>query len=72
MNKTGRTLIIVGMSLAGALLASALMIKVTPNDSWAAFAGWVIFFAALQSPLFMFRQSSWLSCAAWLTRLVRK
>jgi len=67
MNKTGRMFITVAIVLAGAVLASALMLKFTPNDSWLAFTGWIIFFVAIQAP-FLFIQSSQDSCMAWLAR----
>jgi membrane protein YdbS with pleckstrin-like domain len=72
MNKTGRTLITVAVVLAGAVLASALLQKFSPNDSWLAFAGWVIFFVAIQLPIFIVGQSSQGSCTAWLTRSQKK
>ena len=53
--------------LAGALLASAVMVKFTPDASWLAFVGWTIFFVALQAP-FLFIQSAQNSCMAWLVR----
>ena len=67
MNKTSRTIITVAIVLTGAVLASALMLKFTPNDSWLAFAGWIIFFVAIQSP-FLLIQSAQDGCTAWLTR----
>jgi hypothetical protein len=67
MNKTSRTLITVAIVLAGAIFASALMLKFTPNDSWLAFIGWVVFFVAIKSP-FLFIQSSQVGCTAWLAR----
>ncbi len=67
MNKTSQTLITIAIVLAGAMLASALMVKFTPNASWLAFIGWTIFFVALQAP-FLFIQSAQNSCMAWLVR----
>jgi hypothetical protein len=67
MNKTSRTLVTVAIVLAGAILASAVMVKFTPNASWLAFIGWAIFFVALQAP-FLFIQSSQNTCMAWLVR----
>jgi hypothetical protein len=66
MNKTSRTTM--AFVLAGAILASALMQQFTPNDSWLAFIGWVVFFVAIQSP-FLFIQSTRDGCMAWLARL---
>jgi hypothetical protein len=67
MNKTGRTLITIVIVLTGALLASAVMLKFTPNASWMAFIGWTFFFVALQAP-FVFIQSAQNTCMAWLAR----
>jgi hypothetical protein len=67
VNKTGRTLITGAIVLAGALLASAVMVRFTPNASWLAFTGWTIFFVALQGP-FLFIQSAQSTCMAWLVR----
>lgn len=68
MNKTSRTLITFAIVLAGALFASALMLKLSPNSSWLAFVGWAIFFAALQLPWFLVTPSAQSSCTAWLAR----
>ena len=67
MNKTGRTAITLACVFAGALLASAVMVRFTPNASWLAFAGWGIFFVALQAP-FLFIESAQRTCTAWLVR----
>lgn len=69
MNTTTRTLITFGIVLAGALLASALMFKLSPNSTWLAFVGWAIFFVALQLPWLLFTRSAQSSCTAWLARL---
>ena len=68
MNKTGRTLITFAIVLAGALFASALMLKLSPNSSWLAFVGWAIFFVALQLPWLLVRPSAQGACTAWLAR----
>jgi len=68
MNKIRRVAVNLIVVLAGAVFASALMLKVGSNDSWLAFAGWVIFFAAIQSPLLLGTQGSLRSCTAWLSR----
>ena len=68
MNKITRTLVTFGIVLAGALLASAIMLKVSPNSSWLAFAGWAVFFAALQLPWLWVTPSAQSSCTAWLAR----
>ena len=67
MNKTGRMLITIAIVLAGSLMASALMVKFTPNASWLVFIGWTLFFVALQAP-FVFIQSAQNTCMAWLVR----
>lgn len=68
MNKTSRTLITLAIVLAGALFASALMLKLSPNSSWLAFVGWSVFFAALQLPWLWVTPSAQSSCTAWLAR----
>ncbi|MGI9066026.1 MAG: hypothetical protein ACR2HX_06435 [Pyrinomonadaceae bacterium] len=68
MNTITRTLTTFGIVLTGALLASALMLKLSPNSSWLAFVGWVIFFAALQLPWLLVTPSAQSSCTAWLAR----
>ena len=70
MNKTSRTIITLAVVLAGAMLASALMLKFTPNDSWLAFIGWIVFFVAIQVP-FLFVRSAQDGCMAWLNRFQR-
>ena len=68
MIKSTRTLITFGIVLAGAFLASAVMIKLSPNSSWLAFVGWAVFFAALQLPWLLVTPSAQSSCTAWLAR----
>jgi hypothetical protein len=72
MSKTFKRVISATFALAASLLASAIMIKLTPNDSWMAFVGWTIFFLAVQSPIFLLPQNSSSDCTAWLTRLWRQ
>ncbi|MDQ3750802.1 MAG: hypothetical protein M3367_17555 [Acidobacteriota bacterium] len=67
MNKTSRTLITVAIVLTGALLASVVMVKFTPDASWLAFVGWTVFFVSLQAP-FLFLESAQNTCMAWLVR----
>lgn len=67
MNKTSRTPITVAVILAGAMAASAVMVKFTPDASWLAFIGWTVFFVAIQAP-FLFLESVQNSCMAWLVR----
>ena len=69
MNKTGRTLVTFAIVLAGALFASALMLKLSPDSSWLAFVGWAIFFVALQLPWLLIAPSAQGGCTAWLARL---
>lgn len=69
MNKTGRLLMSFTIVLASALLASALMLKFSPQSSWLAFAGWVVFFLSLQLPWLWIKPSAQTRCTAWLTRL---
>ncbi len=68
MNKTSRALITLAIILAGALFASAVMLRVSPNSSWLAVIGWAIFFAVLQLPWLLFTPSAQSSCTAWLAR----
>ncbi len=68
MNTITRTLITFAIVLAGALLASALMLKLSPNSSWLAFVGWAIFFVALQLPWLLVTPSAQSSCTGWLAR----
>ncbi len=72
MNKAGGKFVAPALALTGAVLASALMLKFTANGSWLAFIGWVIFFVAIQSPMFIGAPSSQGSCAAWLARLRKR
>jgi len=72
MNKTGRTLVTFAIVLAGALFASALMLKLGPNSSWLPFVGWTIFFVALQLPWFLVTPSAQGSCTAWLARFRKR
>ena len=72
MNKTSQNILAIAFIFAGALIASALMLKVTPNDSWLAFAGWVIFYLSIQVPFFLYTQKSQENCTTWLSRLMRK
>ncbi|MEK6283795.1 MAG: hypothetical protein AABN95_25850 [Acidobacteriota bacterium] len=67
MNKTSRTLITLAVILSGALLASAVMVRFTPNASWLAFTVWTIFFVALQAP-FLLIQTAQTTCMGWLVR----
>ncbi len=68
MSKTSRALITLAIILAGAIFASAIMLRVSPNSSWLAFIGWAIFFAALQLPWLLVTPSAQGSCTAWLGR----
>lgn len=72
MDRTGQRFIRMALILAGSMLASSLMLKLTPDDSWLAFVGWVIFFLVMQSPLLILTQTSQGNCTAWLSRLRRK
>ena len=69
---TNRKLFILSIILAGSLLASAIMRKFTPNQSWIAFAGWVIFFIAIQVPWILVSQKKHNSCTTWFSRLKKK
>jgi len=71
MNKTSRKIITFAIVLAGALFASALMLKLSPNSSWLAYVGWAMFFAALQLPWLLVTPSAQSSCTAWLARFLK-
>jgi hypothetical protein len=68
MNKRTRMLLSLAIVLAGALFASALMLKFSPNSSWLAFVGWLIFFSGLQLPWLVLTPSTQNRCTAWLAR----
>jgi hypothetical protein len=68
MNKSDRTLISIAIVLAGALFASTLMLKLSPNSSWLAFVGWAILLVALQLPWLFATPPARSGCTAWLTR----
>jgi hypothetical protein len=72
MNRTGRMFVNAALILAGSVLAALLVKKLTPNVSWAAFVGWVIFFFAVQSPFLLASEESQRSCTAWLSRRRRR
>jgi len=65
-------LIIIASVLAGAMLASTLMLQFTSNDSWLAFVGWVIFFVSIQAPFLLMQSSREYGCTAWLGRLLNR
>jgi hypothetical protein len=67
MNKTQRSLMILGATLATSLAASALMLKLTPNSSWLAFAGWTVFFVSLQLPWLLIKPTTLSTCTSWLS-----
>ena len=68
MNKTTRTLILAGIALAASALASMLIQVFTPNKSWLAFIGWMVFFVATQVPALFVTRSSERACVGWLNR----
>jgi hypothetical protein len=70
MNNSRQLLINTGMVLVGAILASGIFLLLSGERGWVKFAAWVIFFAAIQSPLF-FSKNSNLSCSI-LARLKRR
>ena len=72
MNNKYPRIIKIAFIIAMAVLASAIMLRFTPNDSWLAFGGWVIFYLAVQTPLFLYTKKSQESCTAWLSRLLGK
>jgi len=69
MNKTNRMLILAGIILASATLASLLIQIFSEKKSWLAFIGWVIFFASSQAPALLVSRSSERACSGWWNRL---
>lgn len=72
MNMKKGKLIILLIILVGALLAAAIMKKFTPNQSWVAFGGWVIFFIAIQVPWLLVSSEKYNVCTAWFSGLKKK
>ena len=68
MHNIGSLLVKGMIVVVGALIGSLLMLLFTGDDGWAGFAGWVIFFVAIQTPAFIGRQDSLQSCTAWFRR----
>ncbi len=62
-----RKLIMLSIISAGAILAAAIMQKFTPNQSWAAFAGWIIFFLAIRYPGYSFHKTNMVAVLPGLT-----
>lgn len=53
----------------GSSILAALILKIfTPGQSWTAFAGWVIFFIAIQSPWIFFTNSKNYNCLNWFKK----
>ena len=71
MNKQTQKLTLTVLALTSAATASGIMIWLSPKQSILAFVGWIIFFLAIQSPIFL-SQSASNNCADWLTRVVGK
>lgn len=59
------------LALTSAAAASGIMIWATPKQSVLAFVGWMIFFLAIQSPVFLSLTAN-KNCADWLIRFVGK
>ena len=72
MKKISQNIVPIALPLATALIASAIMLKVSPNSSWLAFTGWIIFYFSIQVPLFLYTQKSQESCTAWVSRLMKR
>jgi hypothetical protein len=71
MNKTSKIWYF-ALVLAGVLIASSIMMAVTPQQSILAFIGWAIFFAAVIFPTFILAGNSNADCTAWLQRIFKK
>ena len=56
------------LGLGSSLLAAAIIKIFTPGQSWTAFAAWVIFFIAMQSPwIFLMKKGNY-NCLNWFRR----
>ena len=71
MNKTSKILYF-ALALASVLIASSIMMVVSPKQSVLAFVGWTIFFAAITFPAFMLSGNSNADCTAWLQRIFKR
>ena len=69
MNISRRMLISISIILVGSILASGVYLLLSGERGVIKFVAWVIFFAAIQSPIFFARNSS-VSCSL-LARLKR-
>jgi len=62
----------IALALAGAVLASSIMVYVSPKNSFLSFMGWIIFFIAIQAPLLFSRSSRQYNCSNWFRKAIRK
>ncbi|HZS10547.1 MAG TPA: hypothetical protein VFD58_37305 [Blastocatellia bacterium] len=72
MKIPAQLLINAAVVMATAALASAITRLLKGDRSWAGFIGWLIFFAAIQSPFLSADESARGNCAAWLARSRRR
>jgi hypothetical protein len=52
--------------LATAIEAAAIGMRLSSDGSWWAYVGWIIFFAALQSPYWFGGHAAYKDCLRWL------
>ena len=73
VSKTTRFVFTGAIVLAGAIVASALMVKFSPESGWLKFVAWMLFFVSIQTPVFLLgnKQSAG-DCTAWLSRFRKK
>ncbi len=58
MNNSRLLLSNISIILAGSILASGIYLLLSGERGWIKFVAWVIFFAAIQSPIFLARNPS--------------
>ena len=60
------------LAMATAMIGAAIMILLAGNANWLKFVGWTIFFASLQSWLFLPQNAAGRWCAVKLPRLWKR
>lgn len=56
------------VAIAGAILSAVILVFLTPNSSFVAFLGWVVFFIAIQAPFFMSTRANPYDCRKWFSK----
>ena len=70
MKNYRQSLIKISIILIGAIIASGIYLLLSGERGWVKFAAWVIFFASIQSPFFLTKNSD-MSCSI-LSRLRKR